>query len=46
MAPSNLEVMELEVDPTTKPDPPDDWRTLYIDYLLHDALPTDVFASD
>ena len=40
MALSNPEVMELEVDPTTEHDPPDDWRTLYINYLLHDALPT------
>ncbi|XP_066358207.1 uncharacterized protein [Miscanthus floridulus] len=38
MAPPAPEVMELEVDPTTEPDPPDDWRTLYIDYLLHEAL--------
>ena len=41
MAPPNPEVMELEVDPTMEPDPPNDWRTLYIDYLLHDALPSD-----
>ena len=41
MASPDPEVMELEVDPTTEPDPPDDWRTLYIDYLLHDALPAD-----
>ena len=34
MAPPDPEVMELEVDPTTEPDPPDDWRTLYIDYLV------------
>ena len=39
MAPPDPKVMELEVDPTTEPDPPDDWRTPYINYLLHDALP-------
>ena len=40
IAPSNPEVMELEEDPATKPDPLDDWRTLYLDYLLRDTLPT------
>ena len=39
MALSDPEVMELEVDPTMDHDPLDDWRTLYINYLLHDALP-------
>ena len=39
MALSDPEVMELEVDPTMEHDPLDDWRTLYINYLLHDMLP-------
>ena len=33
--------MELEEEPVTEPDPLDDWRTLYLDYLLCDTLPTD-----
>ena len=40
-APSGPEVMELEEDPATEPDPPVDWRMLYLDYLLRDVLLTD-----
>ena len=41
MAPSGPEVMELEEAPAIEPDPLDDWRTLYLDYLLRDTLPMD-----
>ena len=41
MAPSDPEVMELEEDSATEPNPLVDWRTLYLSYLLCDTLPTD-----
>jgi len=40
-APSGLEVMELEEYPVTEPDPLDNWRTLYLNYVLRDMLPMD-----
>ena len=33
--------MKLKEDPMTEPNPLVDWRTLYLNYLLRDALPTD-----
>ena len=33
--------MELDIDPVVGPDPFADWRTPYLDYLLHEVLPTD-----
>ena len=41
MALSGPEVMELEEDPAIEPDPLVDWRTLYLDYPLHDTLSID-----
>ena len=33
--------MELDIDPVVGPNPFADWRTPYLDYLLHEVLPTD-----
>ncbi|XP_066354745.1 uncharacterized protein [Miscanthus floridulus] len=41
LAPSDPEVMELDEDPVTEPDPLTDWRMPYLNYLLREALLTD-----
>ena len=41
LATSGPEVMELKEDPMTELDPLVNWRTLYLNYLLHDTLSMD-----
>ena len=38
MAPSDPKVMELDEDQAVEPDPLANWRTLYLDYLIHEEL--------
>ncbi|XP_066385061.1 uncharacterized protein [Miscanthus floridulus] len=40
-APPDPEVMELEEGLAAEPNPLNDWRMLYLDYLLHDTLAAD-----
>jgi len=40
-APSDPEVMELDKDPATEPEPLANYRTPYLNNLLHEALPMD-----
>ena len=38
-APSDPELMELDEDLAIEPDPLANWRTPYLDYILHDVQP-------
>ncbi|XP_025825190.1 uncharacterized protein LOC112900550 [Panicum hallii] len=38
---SNHEVMDLDLEPAMGPDLPTDWKLPYLNYLLHEVLPTD-----
>jgi hypothetical protein len=35
------EVMQLDEEPTAEPDTPVDWRRTYLNFLLHEVVPTD-----
>ncbi|XP_004986586.1 uncharacterized protein LOC101782837 [Setaria italica] len=39
--PSDPEVMEIDMNTAEGPNPPPNWRSSYLDYLIHELLPTD-----
>jgi hypothetical protein len=44
-APLDPEVMQIEDDPATGPDPLSDWRIPYLECLVHGALPTNKIGA-
>jgi hypothetical protein len=44
-APTDPEVMQIEDDPAIGPDPLSDWRILYLECLVHGALPTNKIGA-
>ena len=41
LAPSEPKVMEIDEDPSTRPDPLPDWRVPYLDCLVREMLSVD-----